>query len=74
MFGAGCEILSLEEEHFQEKLTASINSMWSAAKDLRVPLLDSAAKQIEWGNAAYQKLFEWVEHRGRYSKSRFHTM
>ena len=61
MFDHGCEVISLEDEHFQERLISSIDLMWRSAEKLRVQLLESASRQIEWGDAAYQRLFELVE-------------
>ena len=61
LFGSGCEIISLEDESLQTHLSASIDAMWNSAEMLRVQLLEAAVRQIDWGTAAYQRLFELVE-------------
>jgi polysaccharide pyruvyl transferase WcaK-like protein len=61
LFHPGCVIVSLDDEHFQENLVSTIDSMWQSAEKLRLQLLDSATRQIEWGNSAYQRLLDLAE-------------
>jgi polysaccharide pyruvyl transferase WcaK-like protein len=61
LFHPGCVIVSLDDERFKEKLVSTVDSMWQSAEKLRLQLLDSATRQIEWGNTAYQRLFDLVE-------------
>jgi len=57
-FGEGCEVIHLDDDQLQNKLTAAIDSLWTSAENLRPQLLDAARKQIEWGHAGYQRIYE----------------
>lgn len=62
-FGPGCQVLTLDDDHFQENLEAAIDRAWQSADQIRPVLLGAAAYQIEAGRAAYQHLGELVEAR-----------
>jgi polysaccharide pyruvyl transferase WcaK-like protein len=55
-FGAGCEIICLDEESLKDTLVEKIEQAWSAAEMLRPQLLQAAADQIQLGHRTYQKL------------------
>lgn len=65
-FGAGCQILSLHDDHLSEKLTAAINAAWLMAPQIRSALLETAAQQVKLQEAAYQRICEIVptRHKG----------
>ncbi len=52
-FGSGCRILSLDDDHLQEKLGDAVESAWSTAEEQRPILLDAAARQIAQRDEAY---------------------
>lgn len=56
VFGAGCEIVFLNDSDKQERLIEAVERMWQSAKQLRPSLLLAATTQIAWGHAAYQCL------------------
>jgi colanic acid/amylovoran biosynthesis protein len=60
-FGAGCEIILLDDEQFREKLMAAIDISLRSAEQIRPKLLDAAKQQIESGRAAYQQIYNLVE-------------
>jgi polysaccharide pyruvyl transferase WcaK-like protein len=58
----GCgEVVLLNDEHLQEKLTAAIHSTWDSAESVRPKLLKAAARQIDMGYTAYQSLFDLIQ-------------
>jgi hypothetical protein len=44
-----------------ETLSSAIETAWQSAEQLRPQLLKAAGKQIEWGHAAYNHLYNLVE-------------
>jgi polysaccharide pyruvyl transferase WcaK-like protein len=54
LFGSGCTVVTLSDPDFSEKLAFAIDKMWNLAEGVRVPLLQSAARQIEASREAYQ--------------------
>lgn len=62
-FGAGCEVVNLEEEHLHKKLMFSIDRLFRSAEQLRPQLLEAARRQVEAGQAAYRRIFEVVRER-----------
>lgn len=60
-FGPACEILSLNERDFGDKLTLAIDKMWSLAETVRDELLRAAAEQIARSQGAYRCAKEVVE-------------
>jgi polysaccharide pyruvyl transferase WcaK-like protein len=61
LFGAGCATIMLNDPDFEEKLRVAIEQAWNSANEVRPALLESAAKQIESGRAAYATI---QDHRG----------
>jgi polysaccharide pyruvyl transferase WcaK-like protein len=60
-FGEGCQVLHLEDKEFSDRLDRAIDEAWSSAARVRPMLLQTAARQIEIGNAAYRRIHEVVE-------------
>jgi hypothetical protein len=57
----GCgEVILLNDDHLQEKLTAAVHSAWESAENVRPQLLKAAARQINMGYTAYQSLFDLI--------------
>ena len=59
-FGAGCQIIRLDEEDLGKKLAQAIDIAWATAEHVRLPLLEAAKRQIEAGWDAYRRLHELV--------------
>jgi hypothetical protein len=51
----------LNDPDFEEKLRVAIEQAWNSANEVQPALLESAAKQIESGRAAYATI---QDHRG----------
>ncbi len=62
-FGAGCEVLYLDDAEVGEKLVAAIDRAWRSARRVRPLLLEAARRQAEAGRNAYRRLHELVETR-----------
>jgi len=62
-FGAGCRVIRLDSEALQEQLVCNIRETWQLADQMRPQLLQAAARQVEKGWAAYQRLFELMTSR-----------
>jgi colanic acid/amylovoran biosynthesis protein len=62
-FGAGCEVVSLEDTHLKERLLAGLNQAWESADELRPLLLQAANRQIQLGHGAYERLCSMVTRR-----------
>ncbi|MBD2101135.1 polysaccharide pyruvyl transferase family protein [Leptolyngbya sp. FACHB-261] len=62
-FGIGCEVVLLDDEQLQQKLTASINRAWCTADEVRPQLLAAAKRQINLGHSAYKRVHELIESR-----------
>ena len=60
-FGCGVEIVLVNDPLFEERLAAAIEKMWASAEEIRPLLLKTACRQIESGQAAYQKLQDLLE-------------
>jgi polysaccharide pyruvyl transferase WcaK-like protein len=56
LFGPGCETLLLEEQDFAEHLKDAIARLWNAAERFKPLLLANAARQIELGHEAYDRI------------------
>jgi polysaccharide pyruvyl transferase WcaK-like protein len=61
LFGVGCATIMLDDPDFGEKLRAAVEQAWNSADEVRPALLNSAARQIECGRAAYASI---QDHRG----------
>lgn len=62
-FGPACQLIHLDDEQLSDKLIAAIDTAWGSAEQVRPQLLDAAVRQIEWGNAGYQRLYDIVASR-----------
>jgi colanic acid/amylovoran biosynthesis protein len=60
-FGCGCELISLDDNHFAQKLKESIDFAWHTGDALRPRLLKAAKNQIESSHSAYQCLYNMIE-------------
>jgi polysaccharide pyruvyl transferase WcaK-like protein len=56
LFGVGCATIMLDDPDFKEKLRAAIEQAWNSADEVQPALLNSAARQIERGRAAYASI------------------
>ena len=56
MFGAGCEIVALDEDGYPDALRSAVGRLWKVAPDLRPALLNRTEAQIAAGRAAYGRL------------------
>lgn len=61
LYSPGCIVIHLDEENFGNKLSEAIEETWQTAEQIRPTMLESSARQIEWGYSAYQKIFEMYE-------------
>jgi polysaccharide pyruvyl transferase WcaK-like protein len=59
-FGEGCQIVLLEDGHFQERIAEIFERLWVSAESLRPQLLSASARQIQLGKSAYQRIYELV--------------
>jgi len=60
-FGCGCELISMDDNHFARKLKESIDFAWQTSDILRPRLLEAAENQIEAAQSAYQQLYTMLE-------------
>jgi len=60
-FGCGCELISLDDNHFEKKLLDSIDYAWTTGEALRPRLLTAAKNQIESAYEAYTRLYNMLE-------------
>jgi colanic acid/amylovoran biosynthesis protein len=56
LFGVGCATIMLDDPDFRKKLGAAIEQAWNSADEVQPALLNSAARQIERGRAAYASI------------------
>ena len=61
LFNPGCSVILLDDEQLEKKLVNAIDATWQSAEEVRPKLLEAAARQIEWNDLAYQRLYEMVE-------------
>lgn len=59
-FGAGCNVILLEDQQIESRLVESITDAWCRAEDTRPGLLMAARSQIEAGHKVYQKVYELI--------------
>ena len=64
-FGVGCQVIHLDDEQLHNKLTDAIDSAWASAEVVRPQLLDAAKRQITWGHAGYQRIYDLVASQNR---------
>jgi colanic acid/amylovoran biosynthesis protein len=60
-FDCGCELISLDDNHFASKLKEAIEFAWNAGDALKPRLLKAAKYQIESAESAYQMLHSMIE-------------
>jgi colanic acid/amylovoran biosynthesis protein len=63
MFGPGCETVLLEKRDFAQHLKDAIARLWNAAESFKPLLLANAARQIELGYEAYNRIGDAVSTR-----------
>ncbi|MGA8151703.1 MAG: polysaccharide pyruvyl transferase family protein [Terriglobales bacterium] len=56
LFGVGCTTVMLNDTDFSDKLATAIESTWKSAEVVRLPLLQSALRQVESGREAYRQI------------------
>jgi polysaccharide pyruvyl transferase WcaK-like protein len=57
-FGVGCDVISLDDPRWPEKLSAAIDAAWGSAEHVRPHLLEAARQQIACSRAAYQRVHD----------------
>jgi colanic acid/amylovoran biosynthesis protein len=62
-FGVGCEIVRLDGSDVCGRVVGAVERAWATAADVRAPLLQAAADQIERGRSAYARLRDAVGRR-----------
>lgn len=62
-FGAGCEVLFLDDAEIRAKLAGAIAHAWDSAEAVRPQLLAAAQRQVIAGQSAYERLFHLVSSR-----------
>ena len=63
LFAPGCETVLLENRDFAQHLKDAIARLWNAAERLKPMLLANAARQIELGHKAYNRIGDAVSSR-----------
>jgi hypothetical protein len=62
----------LDDLHLKEELADAIDSSWRSAEFIRPQLLNAASRQVEWGYAGYERIYELLsEHFKVYKTARF---
>ncbi len=59
----GCQVIDLSAANMPQKLEEVIERAWTEADRLRPSLLQQSKRQIDLGQAAYQKIYDLVEMR-----------
>lgn len=62
-FGAGCEVLILDDADLDARLAQAIDHIWQTAEAVRPQLLAAAQKQVRASQQAYEQLFSQVSAR-----------
>ncbi len=60
-FGAGCQVLLLDDGQVQERLKLEIEKAWALADEVRPKLLVAARHQAQLIQEAYRRFYDWVE-------------
>ncbi|MEM1253021.1 MAG: polysaccharide pyruvyl transferase family protein [Cyanobacteria bacterium P01_H01_bin.21] len=60
-FGAGCQVVFLNDDSLENNLKAAIETAWDSLEITSPQLLDSAKRQIDRGHAAYQQVYRLME-------------
>lgn len=63
-FGAGCQVVMLDEADLGVRLPAAVRAAWERAEEWRPSLLRAAERQIAAAGAAYDRAFadQWLRH------------
>lgn len=56
LFGLGCAIVMLSEPDWPSRLASAMETAWNSAEAVRLPLLQSAARQVEESRKAYGRV------------------
>jgi polysaccharide pyruvyl transferase WcaK-like protein len=56
LFGLGCAVVMLSEPDWPGRLATALETAWNSAEAVRLPLLQSAARQIEESRGAYRRV------------------
>jgi colanic acid/amylovoran biosynthesis protein len=59
-FGAGCEVVLLNEPGWENKLADAMNNSWNLADNVRPRLIEACQRQIELSRMAYARFYELV--------------
>jgi colanic acid/amylovoran biosynthesis protein len=60
-FGCGCDLISMDDNHFAQRLKDSIDFAWKASEAIKPRLLSAAKEQIESAQSAYDHLYNMIE-------------
>jgi polysaccharide pyruvyl transferase WcaK-like protein len=60
MFGSGCQVISLADRHFSDRLSEAVLEAWNSADQVRERLVAATQDQLRRGRAAYAKLKEFL--------------
>jgi polysaccharide pyruvyl transferase WcaK-like protein len=56
LFGEGCSVVTMDPPGLADRLSEVLETAWDRSAELRTPLRQAAAAQIQFGQAAYQRL------------------
>lgn len=56
-FDGNCLVVHLQSENIEDELRDAISTSWKSAESLRTPLITAAKRQIDQGNAFYNRLY-----------------
>lgn len=62
MFGAGCEVLAIDDPMLADRLGERLDRLWATADDLHDGLVTRAQTQVEAGRRAYDRLRAMIVH------------
>jgi colanic acid/amylovoran biosynthesis protein len=55
-FGVGCEVVTLDEADWEDRLKSAVLSAWRSSEEFRPRLLEAARSQLAASEAAYERL------------------
>jgi len=61
LFDLGCTTIALDDPQLADRLTSAMQKAWNSVDHVRLPLLRSAATQIEKGRAAYRQVKSLID-------------
>jgi colanic acid/amylovoran biosynthesis protein len=59
-FGHGCDLICLDDEQLEDKLTATIRRLWMFSDEYNPGLRKKAQRQIDASHTVYQRLYELI--------------